>query len=1128
MNAASSLPDEILVVDSTPTGLKLLAGVLGDAGYRVRLARDGEQALRSVGTLPPALVLLDTRIPDMDGYEICRRLKGDERTRSIPVVFLSSVEDESEEVKAFQAGALDFIRRPIRAAEVLARVGTHLALRHAQQDLQERNAELEENRKNLAARVRERSADLEEMNRRLQEQIAKHLRTLHALGESEKKYRRLVDTASEGIWVLGPDKLTSFVNARMAEVLGCSGEEMIGRPATDFMFDEDIPDHLARTEKRRLGNRERYERKFRRKDGTAIWALVSATPIFDEAGQFGGSFAMITDIDARKRAEEVLARSEAQLSEAQRIAQIGSWELDIPSNTLVWSEEVYRMFEIDPARFGSSYEAFLDAVHPDDRKAVDSAYRSSLKTHTPYSVDHRLLFGDGRVKHVHEHCETSFDIEGSPLRSVGTVQDITERKRVEESLCRTNRELQALSSCNQALLHADDEPALLAEVCRIICEEAGYRMVWVGFAMNDEAKTVRPVAWAGADEGYLEQAKLTWAEDSRYGRGPSGTAIRTGESETIRDFRDDPNADPWRAAALERGFRSSISLPLKDEGGNTFGILNIYADMPNAFTPEETRLLEELAGDMAFGIAVLRTRAEHKQFEETLRISEEKFAAAFHASPNLIAITRFADGTILDVNDGYSRMLGYSHAESLGKTTAELAIWADPADRATFAGRLKENGYINDFETKLRCKDGTIVTVLDSAQTIVIHGETCILSVAHDITERKRNEEEREKLQGQLLHAQKLESVGRLAGGVAHDFNNLLAVILGYTELALDKASPNDPLRADMEEIQRAGEHAADLTRHLLAFARKQTVSPKILDLNSTVANMLSMLQRLIGEDIELAWRPGEGLWPVKVDPSQIDQILANLCVNARDSIEEVGTIVIETANASFADAYCKDHPDCSPGEYVRISVSDNGCGMEKEVLERIFEPFFTTKEMGKGTGLGLSTVYGIVRQNLGFINVSSEPGKGTTFHIHLPHIQETNLPDAGEGHSRKYATGQETVLVVEDDTALLDLCRTILEELGYRVLVAGSPTEAIALAERRNCPVDLLVTDVVMPEMNGRDLSKRLLSVYPDLKLLFMSGYTADVIAHHGILEEDVCFVQKPFSRHELSMKVRAALQQG
>jgi PAS domain S-box-containing protein len=396
---------------------------------------------------------------------------------------------------------------------------------------------------------------------------------------------------------------------------------------------------------------------------------------------------------------------------------------------------------------------------------------------------------------------------------------------------------------------------------------------------------------------------------------------------------------------------------------------------------------------------------------------------------------------------------------------------------------------------------------------------------ARFIAEQKRAEAEREKLQALLTQAQKMESVGRLAGGVAHDFNNMLGVILGHTELALERADENCSLYADLKEIQTAARRSADLTKQLLTFARKQIIEPKQMDLNDTVEGMLNMLRRLIGEDIDLIWTPAAHLWPVKMDPSQIDQILVNLCVNAQDAISGLGKVTIETGGYSFDQEYCSDHPGFIPGDFVLLAVGDNGCGMNKETLDNLFEPFFTTKDVGKGTGLGLATVYGIVKQNNGFINVYSEPGRGSTFKIYLPRLV-TGDETAVVIPERKTAPGgDEIILLVEDEPAILRMTRMMLERKGYTVLSAATPAQAEEIAKKNAGTIDLLMTDVVMPGMNGRDLADKLTAFYPGIKLLFMSGYTADVIAHQGVLDEGVAFIQKPFSMVDLAVKLREVL---
>ncbi|MFH7319952.1 transporter substrate-binding domain-containing protein [Desulfurivibrio sp. D14AmB] len=437
------------------------------------------------------------------------------------------------------------------------------------------------------------------------------------------------------------------------------------------------------------------------------------------------------------------------------------------------------------------------------------------------------------------------------------------------------------------------------------------------------------------------------------------------------------------------------------------------------------------------------------------------------------------------------------------------------------AGGDPERMLWEDVPITRRGRETTYIT----ARNVPILGKGLMASMVWEVTERVRAAREQEKLQEQLLQARKMESVGQLAGGVAHDFNNMLSVIMGYTEMAIADIDPNDRLCGDLHEIRSAAERSANITRQLLAFARRQIIAPEVLGLNERVGSTLKMLRRLIGEDIELAWLPGAGVWPIKIDPSQLDQLLANLCVNARDAIAGVGKITIESRNITFDENYCAHHQEAIPGDFALLMVSDDGCGMERSVREHIFEPFFSTKGVGEGTGLGLATVYGIVKQNEGFINVYSEPGKGTTFKIYLPrHPGDADeLASAGAIESPR-AQG-ETVLLVEDERAILRMGQKMLEKLGYRVLAAGSPREALALVNGHAGGIELLITDVVMPGMNGRELAEKLLGQYPELKVLYMSGYTADVIAHRGVLDEGVSFIPKPFAEQELAVKVRQVL---
>ncbi len=515
-----------------------------------------------------------------------------------------------------------------------------------------------------------------------------------------------------------------------------------------------------------------------------------------------------------------------------------------------------------------------------------------------------------------------------------------------------------------------------------------------------------------------------------------------------------------------------------------------------------------------------------RETEEALRNSERKYRR-LHESMTDGFVYVDMQGIIRESNEAYRTMLGYTEEELSHLTYIDLTPEQWHPCELKMVQQILEKGFSDIYEKEYQRKDGSIFPV--ELRTFLVCNDSGeqegMWAIVRDLTERKQAQQSQKGLEDQLHQAQKMESVGRLAGGVAHDFNNMLSVILSYAQMGLEKTDPGSTLHGYLQDILDAAERSANITRQLLAFARKQAVVPQVLDLNETLESMLKMLRRLIGEDIKLMWLPQPDLWPIKIDPSQIDQLLANLCVNSRDAIIGVGNITIETGMITFDATYCASHVGAVPGEYVLIAVSDNGCGMGKEILDKIFEPFFTTKELGQGTGLGLATVYGIVKQNNGFVYVYSEPGKGTTFKIYLPR-HTLQIAKVEEEDVKTLQRGQgETVLVVEDEKSILKMTSIILTDLGYKVLAASSPTEAITLAHEHTQEIYLLLTDVIMPEMNGKDLAELLLISHPNLKCLFMSGYTANVIAIHGMLDEGINFIQKPFSIKDLSIKVREAL---
>ena len=588
------------------------------------------------------------------------------------------------------------------------------------------------------------------------------------------------------------------------------------------------------------------------------------------------------------------------------------------------------------------------------------------------------------------------------------------------------------------------------------------------------------------------------------------------------------------AAVQYYGYPRDVLLAMTISDINTLSGSEVREEMARACSEErlyfffkhrlasgEVRDVEVYSGPVELGNQVLLYSIIH-DVTERIRAEKERLhlTMAVNQAAEAFVITD-AEGAIEYVNPAFEQVSGYTRGEALGRNPRILKseqhdeafyrdMWATLKAGKTWKGRI-----VN--KTKggaLFTEDAVISPVRDESGDVVSY-----IGVKRDVTHEVQ-------LESQLRQAQKLESIGRLAGGVAHDFNNMLAVILGNAELALEQM--DDPVRArdSLSEIRKAAARSADLTRQLLAFARKQTIEPEVLNLNRVVSGMLKMLRRVIGEDILLRWAPADALWNTRVDPSQLDQILVNLCVNARDAIDSHGEITIASGNVVLDEAFCLGHPGAVPGEFVWLSIADTGSGMDGPTMANIFEPFFTTKAEGEGTGLGLATVYGIVKQNRGYVDVSSEVGVGTKFTIYLERHEAAAKETFPSGPETAASPGSETILLVEDEPGILKMLTLVLGELGYTVMAAASPHEALSISAAYAREIDLLVTDVVMPELNGYDLSKRLRDSRPHLPTLFISGYSADVLESCDANAGETGFLAKPFSREQFATKVREMLE--
>jgi PAS domain S-box-containing protein len=512
-----------------------------------------------------------------------------------------------------------------------------------------------------------------------------------------------------------------------------------------------------------------------------------------------------------------------------------------------------------------------------------------------------------------------------------------------------------------------------------------------------------------------------------------------------------------------------------------------------------------------------------------LKQSEEKFVRAFRSSPAAATLNDLDDESrLIEVNEAFERLTGYRRDEVIGRSTQELGLWADPHAYADAVRQARANGRVSEFEFRFRRKSGDVGIGLTSAELIELEGRTCAITSTIDITDRKRTEAEKGRLAEQLRQAQKLESIGRLAGGVAHDVNNLITVMDGYSALLLKNLNPDDALRSHASEITRAVEQVAGLTNQLLAFSRGQVIHPIVLDLNGVVTDMVGLLRRLIGEHIEIVTVLDPSLGQVMADPGQIQQVLMNLAANARDAMTDGGRLQLETRNVDVDEQAAAANPDAVPGRSILLTVSDSGIGMDEETLQHAFEPFFTTKEHGKGTGLGLSSVYGIIRQSGGWIEVCSQLHKGTSFRIYLPCIDAQPVSKQRAAAPPMEPGGNETLLLVEDQDALRRMVRTVLASYGYNVLEASDGQMASVLAKEYPGEIALLLTDLVLPGTNGKDLSEQLRLSRPGLKTLLMSGWAPEAALSRGELKSGVAFIAKPFTPAVLAAEVREVLAAG
>ncbi len=765
-----------------------------------------------------------------------------------------------------------------------------------------------------------------------------------------------------------------------------------------------------------------------------------------------------------------------------------------------------RIHALYPPRVGADTDARMDGVR----------HGSGLA----FEADH--LTRDGRLVPV-EVSSRFVEVDGEGL-FLSIVRDVSERKAAEKRIALLNRLLRTLSEVNRAMARESDPERLVSEACRILVAHGGFRMAWIGLGDPGTGQVV-PAAWSGHDDGYLSEV-IVGKDDTPLEHGPAWTSLHEGRTVVVADVETDERFAPWREAARRRGYRSLAAAPVPTSGG-TPTVLALYAAEPGVFEAEVVEVLEELAGDVGFALRSIEADRERTQALEDLRASEASPGGAHYRLPSRSSPWGSTGGW---ARSGTPRPRRCSAGALRGRSAPRPAS-CRPSTRKSPAGPAPAPPRRAVVLQRRARRAGAVTARRSTSRRRRSRprrrGERRASPRHGRRHERARSgmEAALRETREQLLQSQKLEAVGRLAGGVAHDFNNILGVVLGHAELLLRKLPPGDENRPRLEQIMTAARRAAVMTRQLLAFSRRQVLRPQVVDLNAVVMDTREILERLIGEDIELRTRLEPDLGRVEVDPGQIGQVLMNLALNARDAMPEGGTLAIETANATLDQAIPGEPDTLLPGSYVRLRVCDTGTGIEEPVRPHIFEPFFTTKAQGLGSGLGLSTVYGIVTQSGGTIQVDSSPGPGTAFTIHLPRLEDAAAVVSAPPVEEAPRGGPETILVVEDQDELRSLMCEVLGDAGHTVLAAANGLEALARAESHAGPVHLLLTDVVMPGMSGRELAERLTALRPGLRVLFVSGYASDVVAKRGVLEERVNLLEKPFSRVSLLRWVRRAL---
>jgi PAS domain S-box-containing protein len=1174
----------VLIVDDNDTNLYLLRTLLQGHGFEVVEARHGAEALTRARQQPPSLIVSDLLMPVLDGYALLRQCKTDDRLQDIPfIVYTATYTEPKDERLALALGADAFVIKPSEPDVLLALIRDVLD-RHARGELSpaappsvEEVLLINSHNEVLIRKLEKKAFQLEEVNRTLLAEVAERRQTEHALIDSEERYRSLFYAIADPLFVYDRETLRYLaVNDAAVEKYGYSRAEFLGMTIEDIRPPEDVTALREMLAGAGMKLEHRGAWRHRTKDGAVIDVEISAHGL-----QYAGRPACVIqarDVTEQRHAAAEIAQGHTLRRIAGQIARIGGWSLDLAARRVTWSDEICAIHE-EPIGHQPMLEDGLSYYLPEYRQPVTNMVRACATDGTPFDFEAELLTARGRRIWVRSIGEAVRDPQGRIVGVQGAFQDITDRKRIEDEQRALADRLTATFESITDGFHTLDRDWRITYI-----NAEGERMVgrtrdvlvgtsiWEAFPETrgtvfeteyrravDEHVTVdfteyfpplgrwfairaypsehglavyfrdvtaaheaeqalrlseerfRLLSKATSDvvwEWDLASNALTWNEGITallgYEREEIGTTI-----ESVQQLIH-PDDLPAVNAAIEAALTSGAeSWSAEYRVGRRDGGYTPVLDSGYIIRDAEGRPVRLLSG--------MKDLTERRRAEESLLLRNRAIQAASQGI--LVTDPHQPDNPIVFANLGFERLTGYAPDEMLGRNCRFLqGPDSDPDTigeiRAAVAAARSCSVEILNYR-----KDGTtfwnelsISPVLDTAGQL-----THFVGVQTDVTERRR-------LEDQYRQAQKMEAVGRLAGGVAHDFNNLLTVISGYSEMLLARPHMDAATRDSVVAIRTAGEQAASLTRQLLGFSRKSLVQPTVLDLNAVVTQTTSLLRRLIGEDIELTTRLDPALAPVKMDPGQLDQVLMNLAVNARDAMPSGGTLTVETSNVAAGSPHGEARVDCAAGPHVLLAVTDSGCGMTPEVMARIFEPFFTTKAVGRGTGLGLATVFGIVEQGGGCIHVSSEPDHGTTFRLYLPAVAEPSAVEPGADVPTG-VTGTETILLVEDEDALRTLTSLSLRMHGYQVLTAIDGGDALRVMASHDGPLHLVLTDVVMPKVSGPALAQQLKAAAPGLKVLFMSGYTDDAVLRHGLIEAEMAFIQKPFTPLSLATKVRQVL---